>query len=119
VHERVLDLLAEEGVSLDGSRLCPHHPEGVVEELSTSCDCRKPAAGMLLDAARALELDLNASWMLGDADTDVQAGTTAGCRTVLVEYPGNAHKRGGRVTPTLRAEDLDDGVAQLLGYPPG
>jgi D-glycero-D-manno-heptose 1,7-bisphosphate phosphatase len=114
LHERVLALLAAEGVRLEVSRLCPHHPDGVVEELSGPCDCRKPAPGMLLDAARARGLDLEASWMLGDTDSDVQAGQAAGCRTVLIEYPPSAHKRLGGATPDLRAGDLAEGVAQLL-----
>jgi D-glycero-D-manno-heptose 1,7-bisphosphate phosphatase len=116
LHERVLELLEQQGAHLDASRLCPHHPDGVVDELSGPCDCRKPAAGMLLDAARAQRLDLQASWMLGDTDSDVQAGQAAGCRTVLIEYPPSAHKRRGEARPDLRAADLADGVAQLLAH---
>jgi len=116
VHERVIELLALEGACLDVSLLCPHHPEGVVEELSGPCACRKPAPGMLLDAANVYGLDLGASWMLGDTDTDVEAGQTAGCRTVVIEYAGSAHKRLGRTSPDLRAVDLADGVAQLLDH---
>jgi D-glycero-D-manno-heptose 1,7-bisphosphate phosphatase len=114
VHARVLDLLGREGVRLDASRLCLHHPEGVVGELSGPCDCRKPAPGMLLDAARALGLDLAASWMLGDTDTDVAAGRAAGCRTVLIEHHASAHKRGGGTNPDLIAADLPEAVARLL-----
>jgi len=114
VHERVVELLAREGVRLDAWRLCLHHPEGVVEELSGRCDCRKPAPGMLLDAAGALHVDRDSSWMLGDTDTDVAAGQAAGCRVVLIEYPGSAHKRTGRSQPDLLAADLPDAVAQLL-----
>jgi D-glycero-D-manno-heptose 1,7-bisphosphate phosphatase len=114
LHERVLELLAGEGVCLEASRLCPHHPDGVVEGLSGPCDCRKPAPGMLIDAARARGLELGASWMLGDTDSDVRAGQAAGCRTVLIEYPPSAHKREGGVRPDLRAADLADGAAQLL-----
>ena len=119
VHERVIELLALEGVCLDASRLCPHHPEGIVDELSGPCACRKPAPGMLLDAATALDLDLGVSWMLGDTDADMRAGSAAGCRTVLIEYPGSAHKRSGLASPDLRAVDLADGVAQLLDHGPG
>jgi D-glycero-D-manno-heptose 1,7-bisphosphate phosphatase len=114
VHERVVELLGHEGVSLDAWRLCPHHPGGVVGGLSGPCDCRKAAPGMLLDAAAALELDLAASWMLGDSDTDVQAGDAAGCRTVLIKYPGSAHKRSGQASADLVAADLSEAVAQLL-----
>jgi D-glycero-D-manno-heptose 1,7-bisphosphate phosphatase len=114
IHERVLELLEREGIRLDASRLCPHHPDGVVHKLSGPCSCRKPASGMLLDAARVLELDVSRSWMLGDTDSDVIAGTAAGCRTALIEYPGSAHKRADSATPTVYAGDLVDGVAQLL-----
>ncbi|MHB8240388.1 MAG: HAD-IIIA family hydrolase [Solirubrobacteraceae bacterium] len=114
VHERVLELLAEEGVEIEASRLCLHHPEGVVAELSGACDCRKPAPGMLLDAAGALGLDLGASWMFGDTDGDVQAGAAAGCQTVLIEYPGSVHKRLGETRPTLRAGDLAEAAAAVV-----
>ena len=112
VHERVLALLREQGVHLDASRLCLHHPEGVVAELTGPCDCRKPAPGMLLDAAEELDLDLASSWMVGDTDADIAAGTAAGCRTVLIEHPGSAHKRLRAVNPDVIAENLADGVAQ-------
>jgi D-glycero-D-manno-heptose 1,7-bisphosphate phosphatase len=115
VHERVLELLASDGVRLDASLLCPHHPQGLVAELSGACDCRKPAPGMLLDAADALGLDLARSWMLGDTDADMAAGKAAGSRTVLIEYPGSTHKRSGEASPDLRAGDLSAAVAQLLG----
>lgn len=115
VHERVLTLLAREGARLDVSYLCPHHPDGVVPELSGPCPCRKPAPGMLLGAADALGLDLGASWFLGDTDTDVFAGEAAGCRTVLLEYPGSSHKRPGPAWADLHAADLPSGVARLLG----
>jgi D-glycero-D-manno-heptose 1,7-bisphosphate phosphatase len=95
VQARVLELLAAEGVRFDAFRLCLHHPEGVVPELKGDCQCRKPAPGLLLEAALELDLDLAASWMVGDTDGDVAAGRAAGCHTVLIEYPGSAHKRDG------------------------
>jgi D-glycero-D-manno-heptose 1,7-bisphosphate phosphatase len=115
IHERVLQLLGREGVRLDGSRLCPHHPEGVVPELSGPCTCRKPAPGMLLDAADALALDLRASWMIGDTDADVDAGRAAGCRTILLEYPGSAHKRAGGTREDALAADLPEAAGLVLG----
>ena len=114
VHERVLELLREDGVQLDAFRLCLHHPQGVVPELSGPCGCRKPAPGMLLDAAVELGLDLASSWMLGDTDSDIVAGHAAGCRTVLIEHPGSAHKRVAEESPDVVASNLADGVAQLL-----
>ncbi|MFI5009178.1 MAG: HAD-IIIA family hydrolase [Solirubrobacterales bacterium] len=114
IHGRVRDLLAAEGVPLAASRLCLHHPRGVTPGLARVCGCRKPAAGMLLDAAAALELDLRSSWMVGDTDADVRAGRAAGCRTLLIEHPGSAHKRGSGSEPDLTAASLAGGVSELL-----
>lgn len=114
IHARVIELLGLAGAYLQSSRLCLHHPEGVVPELSGPCDCRKPAPGMLLDAAGALDLDLGASWMIGDTDVDVAAGAAAGCRTMLIEHPGSSRKRLGEASPDLLAPDLADAVACLL-----
>jgi D-glycero-D-manno-heptose 1,7-bisphosphate phosphatase len=114
VHERVVELLAEEGAQLDTSRLCLHHPDGSVPELSGPCACRKPAPGMLLDAAGSLDLQLSASWMLGDTDADVLAGQAAGCRTILIDYPGSAHKRAEAAIPDALVPELASGVTRLL-----
>jgi D-glycero-D-manno-heptose 1,7-bisphosphate phosphatase len=114
VHERVIDLLAREGVRLEASRLCLHHPEGIVPELSGLCACRKPLPGMLLDATSALGLDLGASWMVGDTDGDVAAGRAAGCRTLLIEHMGSIHKRSRGAEADLTAADLASGVVLLL-----
>jgi D-glycero-D-manno-heptose 1,7-bisphosphate phosphatase len=114
VHDRVLELLRQEGVHLDASRLCLHHPEGVVPELSGACDCRKPAPGMLLDAAAELGLDLPSSWLFGDTDSDVAAAHAAGASAVLIEHPGSAHKRSADARPELVAPNLADAAAQLL-----
>jgi D-glycero-D-manno-heptose 1,7-bisphosphate phosphatase len=115
VHQRVSGLLAQEGVVLADSRLCLHHPKGIVPELSGSCACRKPAPGMLLEAAGAMGIDPGASWMVGDTDADVAAGRAAGCRTLLIEHRGSVHKRLQGCEPDLRARDLTLGAALLLG----
>ena len=88
------------------STLCYHHPAGTVPELTRRCDCRKPAPGMLIAAAEELPIDLSASWMVGDSDDDVAAGTAAGCRTVLIENPASAHRRVVGAAPDGRAPDL-------------
>lgn len=63
---------------ISGMYFCPHAPDG-------GCACRKPASGMLVEAARAHGIDLAESWMVGDILDDVEAGRRAGCRTVLVD----------------------------------
>lgn len=101
VHERVAGLLRTAGVELDGAYYCHHHPD-----FTGPCECRKPAPGLLLDAAASLDLELARSWMIGDADSDVTAAHAAGARAVLVEHPRTAHRRRGAVTPAHTAPDL-------------
>ncbi len=114
VQARVVQLAAEEGARFADFRICLHHPNGVVEGLSGACECRKPKPGLLLEAARAHDIDLSASWMIGDTDADVLAGQAAGCRTVLLEHPASAHRRNADVTPTAAMPDLDAAVTWLL-----
>lgn len=107
VHGRLVDLLAEHELALDGFRYCFHRRED-------ECDCRKPKPGMLLELAAEHDLDLGASWMVGDTDADVGAGQAAGTRTVLVEHPDSAHKRSEAVRPDGVARNLEEAAALLL-----
>lgn len=102
VHERFLELLRQEGVRPDAVKYCPHAPDEL-------CRCRKPAPGMLLDAATELDLDLAVSVMVGDKAADVEAGRRAGCaRAILLRIPG-AHAATADGAPGgsggTRAED--------------
>jgi len=82
IHANLRALLqAEHGLELLDVMVCPHE--------KASCDCRKPQPKMLLDAATRHDIDLAASWMIGDTESDVEAGHRAGCRTILVsDEPG-------------------------------
>lgn len=88
IHNKMETLLGYEGVFVDAIYYCPHHPhkgyEGEVPELKIDCSCRKPKPGMLLQAAQDLNIDLAASWMIGDGENDVKAGIAAGCKTALI-----------------------------------
>jgi D-glycero-D-manno-heptose 1,7-bisphosphate phosphatase len=85
MHEYLKTQFAAQGVFLDALYHCPHHPDGIISELSFRCDCRKPQPGMLLRAAADHNIDLHHSWFVGDILDDVEAGNRAGCRTVLVD----------------------------------
>jgi D-glycero-D-manno-heptose 1,7-bisphosphate phosphatase len=115
VQNRVIELLAKEGVRFEAFKLCLHHPQGTVTELTGDCDCRKPAPGMLIEAARELGVGLESSWMIGDTDNDVLAGRAAGCRTVLIEHEQSKHKRGGCAEPDRRERNLAEAASLLLG----
>lgn len=113
VHDRVLQLLRADGVELAGWRMCPHHEQAVVPALTGPCRCRKPAPGMLLDAAGELSIDLARSWMVGDTDADMAAGRAAGCRTILIENPDSVHKRLQATSSDLRAGSLSEAAEHL------
>jgi len=115
VREAFLAAFRELGVEFDLYVSCRHHPESAIPELRKICDCRKPMPGMLLQAARELGLDLRASWIIGDRDTDVWAGQKVGCRTVLVRSPERGHN--GHSEPDHRCENLAEACRIILGEP--
>lgn len=88
VHKTLETKLGQDRAYLDGIYYCPHHPEkgfaGEIPELKIECDCRKPKAGMFYQAAKDFNIDLSKSWMIGDRESDMQAGKNAGCKTILV-----------------------------------
>ncbi len=93
IHNKMETLLGQEGAYLDAIYFCPHHPhkgyEGERAELKVECNCRKPEPGLLLKAAEDLNIALDDSYMIGDADSDVKAGEAAGCRkSVKIEKGG-------------------------------
>ncbi len=92
IHDRLRELLAAKGASLDAIYYCPYHPEGTVPEYRQDSDWQKPKPGMLLAAAQEMDLDLSQSWMIGDNDRDMEAGRSAGCKTILIgsKPPGSA-----------------------------
>ena len=86
VNEKLDQLLCRENpqAKIDRHEFCPFHPEAVIERYRKDSELRKPRPGMILRAAEAMELELSASWVLGDSPRDIEAGHAAGCRTILV-----------------------------------
>jgi D,D-heptose 1,7-bisphosphate phosphatase len=76
--------IAARGGKLDAVYYCLHHPDAVFPAYKASCKCRKPSPGMLLEAAREWDIDLQNSYMIGDGVTDIEAGRAAGTRTVFI-----------------------------------
>jgi D-glycero-D-manno-heptose 1,7-bisphosphate phosphatase len=95
VHQQMCEWLAAAGAKIDAVYYCPH-------EKQPSCSCRKPAPGMLLTASREHQIDLSASWMIGDSEIDIEAGRSAGCKTVRL-LGGNETAKGSAdvVAPSL------------------
>lgn len=70
--------LAAAGVPLDAVEYCPHLPDALVERYRLECDCRKPKPGMLRRAIQALDIEPGASFLVGDRQSDIEAGRAAG-----------------------------------------
>ncbi len=88
----------EKVIPLDRIEICFHPGRG-----ASDCDCRKPKPGMLLNAAKALGIDLAQSWMVGDRWRDIDCGHAAGCRTILIDYQ---YDEALRQAPDFRADNL-------------
>lgn len=105
VHEVVANGIAASGAVITQWYYCYHHPQGVVPELTQSCECRKPGTLSLRQARDQHGLDLGASWFIGDQDFDALCGQAAGCRTIIIQDPRSAHKRG-KATPDIKVASL-------------
>jgi D-glycero-D-manno-heptose 1,7-bisphosphate phosphatase len=104
INNRLRSLLA-----LDALYVCCHDDRD-------RCECRKPAPGMLLAAAREFGVDLAASFMVGDRWRDIEAGRRAGCRTILVDYGYDEDKD---MKPDWRVVSLAEAARVILGQAEG
>jgi len=93
VHNRIDELLAANGAAIDAYYYCPHHPQGKVEQYSIKCNCRKPATGMVEQAIKDFEIDLENSFVVGDKVTDVKTATNAGCKTGVLVRTGHGESQ--------------------------
>jgi len=87
ITNKMISDLSIKGAYVDDVYYCLHHPDPkqvVRKSLLKECDCRKPKPGLLIQATKDWNIDLSQSWMIGDSDTDIQAGLAAGCKTLLV-----------------------------------
>lgn len=108
IHKQMLDRFAEAGAVVSAVYVCPH-------DYSDGCECRKPLPGMLIRAASEHQLDLASSWMIGDSNSDVQAGKAAGCRTLRISSSGFYENE---LRPDYQASDLPAAVELILSQLP-
>ena len=107
MHFHLTYWVRSEGGIIDKIYACLHHPDPMqvkVLALLADCDCRKPKPGMLLQAANEFGVDLKKSWMIGDTWKDIEAGQSAGCRTILVR--NEIDNAGKTINPDFTAENL-------------
>ena len=115
VSTQLNKLLGEYDIKLNGFYYCPHHAQGTVNAFTEKCDCRKPEPGMLFKAADDLNIDLSASWMIGDILNDVEAGNRAGCKTILIDNGNETEWVSGKYrTPGQKFSDINQAASYLL-----
>lgn len=110
IHGKLQSLLGQHGAFVDAIYMCPHHPDkgftGEVPELKIQCECRKPRIGLVEDARRDFNIDLDRSWFIGDSTSDMLTARRAGLRSILVET-GEAGRDGRyAVMPDFIMRDL-------------
>ena len=99
VHDTMQEQLAVFGATLEDIAVCPHAPHA-------GCSCRKPKPGMLLQLSETHGFNLKESYMVGDRETDVQAGQRAGCKTIFIG--------SGPSAADWTANDLAEAVERIL-----
>ena len=101
-------MLEKEGAWIDDIYYCPHHPD-------TNCRCRKPGIGMLKRAEKKWTINLMQSFMIGDKQSDIEAGKRAGCKTILVETGHGAEElKNNKIECDFIAKDLFNAVDAFL-----
>ena len=75
IHQTINDFLKKNKTSIDAFYYCPHTP-------NENCICRKPKPGLIMQASNDFKIELKSSWMIGDNDSDVKAGKSAGCNSI-------------------------------------
>ena len=119
VHERMREQLESEGARLDAIYYCAHHPSVGEPPYRTECNCRKPKPGLISRAAADFDIDLAASWVVGDRYSDVELARNAGVKSmfVLSGYGRGEweHQRASwPMQPDQVAEDLLEAVRAIV-----
>ncbi len=117
-HLYLQKILAREGAYLDDFFFCPHHPEAGNAPYRKICDCRKPAPGLLLEAASRHHLDLSKSYVIGDKLIDVELALRVSGKGILVETGhGKSEKEKiveSKINPNFIAVDLYAAINWVL-----
>jgi len=117
IHNRLKQLLSEKNAFLDEIYYCPYHPKGVVKKYRKDSEFRKPNPGMILKAAEEMDLDLDQSWCVGNSSRDIEAGSRAGCKTILIDLPSRKLQlKPGEPRPDYKAINIKEVVNIIKKY---
>ncbi|PDT83344.1 D,D-heptose 1,7-bisphosphate phosphatase [Bradyrhizobium sp. Y36] len=85
LHEWMSNELAVLGAHIDAFEFCPHHPDGAIERYRFLCSCRKPQPGMIRALLERYAVDVDASFLIGDKQSDLAAAKAAGIAAYLFD----------------------------------
>lgn len=114
-NQSMKEELMSKNAEIDAIYYCPHHPKAKVKKYRLECDCRKPKSGMLKKAEKEFDIDLKSSYIIGDKKSDIDAGKTVGCKTILV-LTGHGIEEFERhdIECDLIAKDLFEAVEKIF-----
>jgi len=107
IHQRMMREVSQTGGKIERIYYCPHRPED-------GCDCRKPKPGLFLQAARDFSIDLKKSYLIGDKISDIEAGHSLGCITIMIKKGENKGGTTSKIRADYTASDLSEAVALIL-----
>lgn len=118
IHSKLEALLGMEGAYLNDIYFCPHHPDkgypGENPDFKIDCGCRKPKTGMIKRALSDYNIDIEASWLIGDATVDLQTGINAGMKTILVRTGKGGKDKKFEASPDFVFDNVLDAVDFIL-----
>jgi D-glycero-D-manno-heptose 1,7-bisphosphate phosphatase len=112
INERLVERITKSGGRIDGVFMCPHAPKD-------NCNCRKPEPGLLHQAAEKLSIELNKSFFIGDALSDLLAGQAAGVKQTILVLTGRGKAQSllskpEYLKPYLTYDSLSDALSDLI-----
>ena len=107
IHDYMRQQLKLGGAHIDGIFACTC-------DIGSACDCRKPKPGLILEASRIHNICITDSWMIGDSASDIAAGKSAGCSTILIGAHSN--KKSMKSTSGIKADHLKSDLYMAVCY---
>ncbi len=113
LNQHILEIMQKAQVKIQDILYCPHHPQGSVEQYSITCDCRKPGNALIRKALHQEGLSAKQAVLIGDKNTDIEAGQSLGIPSYLV-LTGYGLQEKETTTADFIAKDLKEAVQHFL-----
>lgn len=114
LHTWLMAELAKHGAHIDGFYYCPHNAKLGIGQYKIACECRKPSPGLLLKSANEWNIDLEQSYMVGDHNSDIEAGIAAGVKSIFVRTGHGSHEEAFVAPDVPRAANLYEAVTKYI-----